>query len=93
MKKLLFPIVFIILFSVLVPEVKAEKTSTANAKELIQLLLNGGNYTKGTKLNRKKLKKIVSKAGRVYRTVKQDRDSRKKSRKVQRTARRLINIF
>ena len=93
MKKLLFSIIFIMLFSVVVPEAKAEKVSTRNAKELIQLLLKGGNNTKSTKFTRKKLKKIVRKAGRVYRTVKKDPDSRKKSRKVQRTARRLINIF
>jgi hypothetical protein len=93
MKKLLFSIIFIMLFSVVVPEAKAEKASTRNAKELIQLLFKGGNNTKSTKFTRKKLKKIVRKAGRVYRTVKKDPDSRKKSRKVQRTARRLINIF
>mgnify|MGYP006891167291 FL=1 len=93
MKKLLFSIIFIMLFSVVVPEAKAEKVSTRNAKELIQLLFKGGNNTNSTKFTRKKLKKIVRKAGRVYRTVKKNPDSRKKSRKVQRTARRLINIF
>jgi hypothetical protein len=93
MKKLLFSIIFIMLFSVVVPEAKAEKVSKSNAKELIQLLLNKGNNSKNAKFTRKKLKKIVRKAGRVYRTVKKDPDSRKKSRKVQRTARRLINIF
>ena len=93
MKKLLFSIIFIMLFSVIIPEAKAEKANTRNAKELIQVLLNAGNNSKSTKVKRKKLKKIVRKAGRVYRTVKQDPDSRKKSRKVQRTARRLINIF
>lgn len=93
MKKLLFSIIFIMLFSVVVPEAKAEKVSTRNTKELIQLLLSKGNNSKSAKLTRKKLKKIVRKAGRVYRSVKKDSDSRKKSRKVQRTARRLINIF
>ncbi len=93
MKKLLFSIIFILLFSVVIPEAKAEKAHTRNAKELIQLLLNKGNNSKNAKFTRKKLKKIVRKAGRVYRTVKKDPDSRKKSRKVQRTARRLINIF
>ena len=93
MKMLLFSIIFIMLFSVVIPEAKAEKVTTRNGKELIQLLLNRGNNTKSTKFTRKKLKKIVRKAGRVYRTVKKDPDSRKKSRKVQRTARRLINIF
>lgn len=93
MKKLLFSIIFIMLFSVIAPEAKAEKVSTSNAKELIQLLLNKGNNSQKAKFTRKKLKKIVRKAGRVYRTVKKDPDSRKKSRKVQRTARRLINIF
>jgi len=93
MKKLLFSIIFIMLFSVVLPEAKAEKANTRNAKELIQLLLKSGENTSSSKLNRKKLKKIVRKAGRVYRTVKQDSDSRKKSRKVQRTARRIINIF
>ena len=81
------------LFSVVLPEAKAENTTTRNAKELIQLLLKSEKNTSSSKLNRKKLKKIVRKAGRVYRTVKQDSDSRKKSRKVQRTARRIINIF
>jgi ABC-type transporter MlaC component len=93
MKKLLFSIIFIMLFSVVLPEAKAENTNTRNAKELIQLLLKKTENTSGSKSNRKKLKKIVRKAGRVYRTVKQDSDSRKKSRKVQRTARRIINIF
>jgi len=93
MKKLLFSIIFIMLFSIVLPEAKAENISTRNANELIHLLLNKGNNTKNTKYTRKKLKKIVRKAGRVYRTVKKDPDSRKKSRKVQRTARRLINIF
>ncbi len=93
MKKLLFSIIFILLFSVVIPEAKAEKAHTRNANELIQLLLNKGNNSKNAKFTRKKLKKIVRKAGRVYRTVKKNPDSRKKSRKVQRTARRLINIF
>lgn len=93
MKKLLFSIIFIMLFSVVVPEAKADNASPSNAKELIQLLLNKGNNSKNAKFTRKKLKKIVRKAGRVYRTVKKNPDSRKKSRKVQRTARRLINIF
>jgi len=93
MKKLLFSIIFIMLFSVVLPEAKAENTNTRNAKELIQLLLKKGGNTSSSKFTRKKLKKIVRKAGRVYRTVKQNPDSRKKSRKVQRTARRIINIF
>ncbi|MDP3467905.1 MAG: hypothetical protein Q8S11_06190 [Daejeonella sp.] len=93
MKKLLFSIIFIMLFSVVIPEAKAKTTNSKNTKELIQLLLKGDENTKSTKVKRKKLKKIVRKAGRVYRTVKKDPDSRKKSRKVQRTARRVINIF
>ncbi len=93
MKKLLLSIVFILLFSALVPEAKAEKISSRNAKELIQLLLNSKHNTKGTKLTKKKLKKIVRKTARVYRKAEKDSDRRKKSRKIQRTARRLINIF
>jgi hypothetical protein len=93
MKKLLFSIIFIMLFSVVIPEAKAEKVNIKNTKELISFLLNEGNNSTSTKVKRKKLKKIVRKAGRVYRTVKTDKDNRKKSRKVQRTARRLINIF
>jgi hypothetical protein len=93
MKKLLFSIIFIMLFSVVIPEIKAEKVNTKNSRELVSLLLNEGNNSKSIKVKRKKLKKIVRKAGRVYRTVKTDKDDRKKSRKIQRTARRLINIF
>ena len=93
MKKLLFSIIFILLFSSVAPEARAGNVTTGSAKDLIHLLFNSGNKESGQKFNRKKLKKIVRKAGRVYRTVKQDRDSRMKSRKVQRTARRIINIF
>jgi hypothetical protein len=93
MKKLLFSIIFITLFSVVIPETKAENVITKNAKELLNLVFTKGNNPKSTKYTRKKLKKIIRKAGRVYRTVKTNKHSRKKSRKVQRTARRLISIF
>jgi len=42
---------------------------------------------------KRKLKKRVRQAGRVYKLVKPERQDKKKARKVQRKVRRVINIW
>lgn len=93
MKKFLLPLIFILLFSTTITPVSSKTLSQGNSSEFIQLIKK--NIYKGSdkQLKKKKLKKVVRKAGRVYRNIKQDRNSRKKSRRVQRTAKIIINIF
>lgn len=92
MKKSIFSIIFILLLTSILPAAGSETVATRNAKELIQLLITKKNSV-DNRVKRKKLKKVVRKAGRMYRTVKPGSDNRKKSRIVQRKARRIINIF
>ena len=93
MKKSIISIIFILLLTAVLPAAKSEPLATRNVTELIQFLITGKNNTAKSGLTRKKLKKIIRKAGRVYRTVKPGSENRKKSRKIQRKARRIINIF
>lgn len=93
MKKLLFPFILILLFSITTTTANAEIANSKNSTEFIQLLNKSLNKNSVKHIKKKKLKKVVRKAGRVYRSVKQDRNSKKKSRRVQRTAKMIINIF
>ena len=94
MNKSIFTIVFLILFTALIPIAKSETVSNRIAvKELVQHLLGAKSKSTNSRQKKKKLKKIVRKTARVYRSVKTDSESRKKSRKIQRKARRIINIF
>lgn len=95
MKKTIFSIIFILLLTSVMPEVKSESVASTNSTELIQILLrkNESGRASGKFFKKRKLKKAVRKVARVYREVKPDRENRKKSRKMQRKARRIINIF
>lgn len=95
MKKTIFTIILLVLFSSILPAAKSETLRENNKPELIQFLkskmekANSGDR----RLKKKKLRKAVRKGGRLYRDVRSDRESKKKSRKVQRSVRKFINIF
>jgi chromosomal replication initiation ATPase DnaA len=93
MNKSIFSIIFLLLFTALIPAAKSETVSNQNLKELVQQLLGAKSQSGNSRVKKKKLKKIVRKTARVYRSVKTDSESKKKSRKIQRKARRIINIF
>ncbi|SDM85892.1 hypothetical protein SAMN05421813_12611 [Daejeonella rubra] len=93
MKKSIFSIIFLLLFTALIPAAKSETFSNRNVKELVQQLLGAKSQSNNSRVKKKKLKKIVRKTARIYRSVKTDSDSRKKSRNIQKKARRIINIF
>jgi chromosomal replication initiation ATPase DnaA len=94
MNKSIFSIIFLLLFTALIPAAKSETFSNRNTvTELVQHLLGAKSESTSSRQKKKKLKKIVRKTARVYRSVKTDSESRKKSRKIQRKARRIINIF
>jgi len=94
MNKSIFPIIFLLLFTALIPAANSETVSNRNTiKEIVQHLLGAKSESTSSRQKKKKLKKIVRKTARFYRSVKTDSESRKKSRKIQRKARRIINIF
>ena len=95
MKKSIFTIVFIVLITAVIPPAKSETLSVRHQSELVHLLIGKKDAGKSgeRRLNKRKLKRAVRKAARIYREIKTDRESKQKSRNVQRKARRIINIF
>jgi len=94
MNKSIFSIIFLLVFTAIIPAANSETLSNQNSvKELVQHLIGVKSQSTNSRQKKKKLKKIVRKTARVYRSVKTDSESRKKSRKIQRKARRIINIF
>jgi hypothetical protein len=95
MKKITFSILLILLFTAIIPASGVEAGNKSDKLELIRFLKS--TIEKGTSgnsfLRKRKLKKTLRKGGRLYRKVKNDRASKKKSRKVQRKIRGIINIF
>lgn len=94
MKKSIFTIIVIVLLTSVVPAAKSETQYANHKREVTELLSKkqGANLAESF-LKKRKLKKVVRKTGKVYRKIKSDRDSKKKSRKLQRTVRGIINIF
>lgn len=93
MKNSLYSMIIFLLISFTLPEAKAEILNDFNARGLKEYLIKTKSENSLNRQKKKKLKKVVRKAGRIYRIVKPDAENRKKSRKVQRTTRRIINIF
>lgn len=85
--------IIFLLVSFTFPEAKAESQKDFNTRGLKEFLLKTRSNSSLSRQKKKKFKKLVRKAGRVYRIVKPDTENRKKSRKIQRTTRRIINIF
>lgn len=91
MKKTMFSIIILLMISFVLPDAKAESRNTLNAGLLKEL--SSEMHANSNRLKKKKLKKIVRKAGKAYRIIKPDKENKQKSRKIQRTTRRIINIF
>lgn len=93
MKKTMFSMIILLMITFVLPDAKAESRNTLNAgllKEFSSKMHSNANLNR---LKKKKLKKIVRKAVKAYRIVKPDKENKQKSRKIQRTTRRIINIF
>jgi len=93
MKKTMFSMIILLMISFVLPDAKAASRNIPNAgllKEFSSKILSNAN---SNRIKKKKLKKIVRKAGKAYRIVKPDKENKQKSRKIQRTTRRIINIF
>ncbi len=95
MKKCIFSIILVLLISAIAPEAKSETIVKNSSTGLIHLLLskNDNSSAQSKRVKKRKIKKVVRKVARVYRSGKTDRSKIKKSRKIQRQARRIINIF
>ncbi|MGV3685535.1 MAG: hypothetical protein ACO1NS_07910 [Daejeonella sp.] len=95
MKKSILSIIFIILFTAVIPEAKSETVSTNGSASVVSLLFgkSANKPAKNQRVKKRKIKKVVRKVARVYRAGKTDRNSIKTSRKIQRQATRIINIF
>lgn len=92
MKKLIF-LMITLFFSTAISTANAEIATSIKSTELVQLFNRDLNKSADRKIKKKKIKKVVRKVGRVYRKVKDDRNSKKKSRRIQRTAQIIISIF
>lgn len=95
MKKSIFSIILIVFLTSVIPAAKGETLNESHKRELTHFLTGKKEKTKSTdrRLKKRKLKKAVRKTARIYREVKSDRENKKKSRNVQRSVRRIINIF
>jgi hypothetical protein len=96
MNKSIFSIIFVFLIAAVMPEARSETSTSTSSNGVISFLFgkSESNSSAGSKrLKKRKIKKVVRKVARVYRKGKTDRSSIKKSRKIQRQARRIINIF
>jgi len=92
MNKSIFTLIFVILLSSMVFPAKASLTSMMTSSSI----LTGTSENSKSRIDRKKkrkLKKKVRQAGKVYKLVKTDKQDKKKARKVQRKIRRVINIW
>jgi hypothetical protein len=93
MKKSIFSLTIFLLIIFVLPDANAESRNSLNTGWLTEFLSKTQSSTSSNRQKKKKLKKVVRKAGKIYRIVKPDKENRHKSRKVQRTTRRIINIF
>jgi hypothetical protein len=95
MKKITILLIITICFASLAPEAKGESLSTAKSASITYILLgkNGSVSSQSSRVKKRTAKKLIRKVARVYRTGKTDRNAIKKSRKIQRQATRIINIF
>lgn len=95
MKKIIFSLIFVFLFAAVLPEARSETVTNTSSNSVLSFLFgnNEASSTKSKQVKKRKLKKVVRKVARVYRKGKSDRSKIKKSRKIQRQARRIINIF
>ena len=91
MKRSIFTLIFSIVFSALAIPGHAEQIARGT-----QTVISANAGIPGVSTDRKKkrkLKKKVRQAERVYKLVKPEKQDKKKARKVQRKIRRLINIW
>lgn len=91
MNKSIFTLIFAVLLSSIVFPAKASASRLTEAS-----ILTATSENSAVNIDRKKkrkLKKKVRQAGRVYKLVKSDRKDKKKARKVQRKIRRVISIL
>ncbi len=95
MKKIILSIICIIVFTSVAPEAKSEPMSAANSAGIVNILFgkSENKSAQSKRIKKRKIKKVVRKVARVYRKGKTDRKAIKKSRKIQRQATRVINIF
>lgn len=91
MKRIIFTLIFAIGFSSLAIPGHAEQVVRSTAT----IISTNAGLTKNNndRKKKRKLKKRVRQAGRVYKLVKPERQDKKKARKVQRKVRRVINIW
>ena len=91
MNKSIFTLIFAVILSSMVLPAKASEGILSESS-----ILTATSENSATAIDRKKKRKIkkkVRQAGKVYKLVKSDKQDRKKARKVQRKIRRVINIF
>lgn len=93
MKKSIFSLTIFLMILFVLPDANAESRSSLNTGWLKEFSSKTQSNIHSNRQKKKKLKKVVRKAGKVYRIVKPDKENRQKSRKIQRTTRRIINIF
>lgn len=95
MKKSIFSLIFLFLFAAVLPEARSETATNTISSSVISLLFgkSENSSSRSIRVKKRKIKKVVRKVARVYRKGKTDRSKIKKSRKIQRQARRIINIF
>jgi len=92
MKKIIFSVIIVFLITAVMPEARSETSTSILSPSVISLVF-GKSSARNKQTKKRKIKKVVRKVARVYRKGKTDRSSIKKSRKIQRQARRIINIF
>jgi hypothetical protein len=91
MKRTIFTLILSIVFSALAIPGHAEQI--ARRTETVLSANAGISKADIDRKKKRKLKKKVRQAGRVYKLVKPEKQDKKKARKVQRKIRRVINIW
>lgn len=90
MNKSIFSLIFAVILSSMVFPAMASKGMLSGST----ISATSENSAAGIDRKKKrKIKKKVRQAGKVYKLVKSDKQDKKKARKVQRKIRRVINIF
>lgn len=86
----------VFLIAAVMPEARSVTSASPLSNSVISLVFGKSlshSSARNKRVKKRKIKKAVRKVARVYRKGKTDRSSIKKSRKIQRQARRIINIF
>jgi hypothetical protein len=92
MKRTLFTLIFaVVLSSVMLPAEAALISSKTPFSSISTL--SGKSIGLNDRQKKRKLKKKVRKAGRLFKLVKTGKKDQKKARKVKRNIRRIINIW